>query len=297
MAYQVMTSHDPPPYATIAAGRPSHGVLVADMPIWKLVLIIVLIASILFLTAMYIFYYRRNDIHLWFINLGKRLRGEKINNHHHGRGNGGGRRRNSGSMSATTTFDEKRQVRSSSSRSRNDMEDDTISGGSYDKWGSTRRGSLPMETNSNGGSMIGGVRRGSLPMNSSSSGGGRRGSVPIMININNTDTTDTSTTAINTNTNTTSGDTEAHETTTTATTKGGFFGRAKAALRPPPLTVLKKASPATQAATGRMYDLESAPGSSSSSGLLLARQSAYPSSPLAPTTPTTPSGDKILQLA
>ncbi|KAG0201075.1 hypothetical protein BGX33_010537, partial [Mortierella sp. NVP41] len=66
MAYQVMTSHDPPPYATIAAGRPAHGVLVGDLPVWKLVLFIALITSIMFLTAMYLFYYRRTDIQGWF---------------------------------------------------------------------------------------------------------------------------------------------------------------------------------------------------------------------------------------
>ncbi|KAG0063182.1 hypothetical protein BGZ89_010082 [Linnemannia elongata] len=302
MAYQVMTSHDPPPYATIAAGRPSHGVLVADMPVWKLVLIIALIASILFLLAVYIFYYHRNDIHLWFVSFGKHLRGEKVNNHggRGGSGGNGGRRRNSGSLSATTTFDEKRQVRSASSRSfpsfRADGDDDTISGGSYEKWGS-RRGSLPMESNSNGAGVVGGARRGSLPMSINPGGGGRRGSIPIMISINNPDiatTNNSSTTTINTTTNT---DTDPKETTTT----GGFFGRAKAVLRPAPLTVLKKASPAEAAATGRPYDLESAPGSSSSSGLLLARPSALANSssysPITPTTPMTPSGDTILQLA
>ncbi|KAF9136461.1 hypothetical protein BG015_003127 [Linnemannia schmuckeri] len=306
MAYQVMTSHDPPPYATIAAGRPSHGVLVADMPIWKLVLIIALIASILFLIAMYLFYYRRSDIHLWFVSLGKRLRGEKVNNHGRG-GPNGGRRRNSGSLSATTTFDEKRQVRSSSSRSfpsfRADGEDDTISGGSYEKWGG-RRGSLPMESNGNGAGVIGGARRGSLPMNiNPSGGGGRRGSIPIMISISSTDTINNNSTATTNNNSTatistsTNSDTETRETTTTS----GFFGRAKAALRPPPLTVLKKSSPAAAATTGRPYDLESAVGSSSSSGLLLAPQGAlaspYSPIPLTPTTPMTPSGDTVLQLA
>ncbi|KAF9537421.1 hypothetical protein EC957_008289 [Mortierella hygrophila] len=271
MAYQVMTSHDPPPYATIAADRPSHGVLVADMPAWKLVLIIALVASILFLMAIYLFYYHRNDFHLWFTSLGKRLRGEKVNNH-------GDRKRNSGSLSATTTFDEKRRVQSTSSRFsssfRADGEDGTITSGSYEKWDG-RRGSLPMESSGDGAGVIGGARRGSLPMSNNPGGSGRRGSIPIMIGT------------------TTKNDTEPQETTTTV----GFFGRATAVLWPPPLTVFKKASSAT---TGRPYDLESAPGSSSSSQLLLARPGALATSsysPTTPTTPMTPSGDTILQLA
>ncbi|KAF8937973.1 hypothetical protein BGZ47_008778 [Haplosporangium gracile] len=296
MAYQVMTSHDPPPYATIAAGRPSHGVLVADMPIWKLVLIIALIASIFFLLAMYLFYYHRSDIHLWFASLGKRLRGEKVNNHSRGSPSGG-RRRNIDSLPATTTFDEKQQDLSSSPRSfpsfRADSEADPISGASYEKW-SSRRGSLPMESNGNGAGVVGSVRRGSLPMNINPGGDGRRGSIPIMISISNADiTNDNSTATISTST---ISDTETRETKTT----NGIFGRAKAALRPPPLTVLKKSSPAAAAATGRPYDLESAPGSSSSSGLLLARQgtlASYSPIPLTPTTPMTPSGDTVLQLA
>ncbi|KAG9061535.1 hypothetical protein KI688_007113 [Linnemannia hyalina] len=197
MAYQVMTSHDPPPYATIAAGRPSHDVLVADIPAWKLVLIIALVASILFLMAIYLFYYHRNDIHLWFTSLGKRLRGEKVNSH-------GDRKGNSGSLSATTTFDEKRRVQSTSSRVsspfRADGEDGTISGESYEKWGG-RRGSLSMESSGDGAGVIGGARRGSLPMSNNPGGGGRRVSIPITIGT------------------TTKNDIEPQETTTT----GGFF--------------------------------------------------------------------------
>ncbi|KAF9125251.1 hypothetical protein BGW39_007538 [Mortierella sp. 14UC] len=241
MAYQVMTSHDPPPYATIAAGRSPHGVLVADMPIWKLVLIIALITSILFLTAMYLFYYRRTDIQLWFAEKfhkgpknpftdpttsttsgNRRGSSSKGPGTISGTGTGSSglnyNRRPSSSSFATITFDEKRQM-----------------------WSSNTRSIPSVKIDDNDNDTISTEKR-----------GGRRGSLPL-----NTTTTTTTTTTTN------GTEPEAQET-------GSFFGRAKAALRPPLLLIgLKKSNAAS--ANGRLYDLESAPGSASSSGLLLAR--------------------------
>ncbi|KAF9923308.1 hypothetical protein FBU30_006629 [Linnemannia zychae] len=233
MAYQVMTSHDPPPYATIAAGRPPHGALVADMPVWKLVLIVALLASILFLMAMYIFYYRRSDIRVWFKSVSKRFGKNKGPDSKNGRpnnyGNNNGNRR--GSLSASTTLDEKSQVRSSSSRS---------------------IPALRVNDNNDGDQIM-----------TTASGEGR-------------------------------GTTREADMGSSVET-GGFLGRAKAALRPPPLTALKKSSNnnsgfgnSNGSQGDKLYDLESAPGSSSSSGLLLARQSTFMSNPPTPLTPSTP---------
>ncbi|KAG0374011.1 hypothetical protein BGX24_010954 [Mortierella sp. AD032] len=271
MAYQIMTSHDPPPYATIAAGRPPHGVLVADMPVWKLVLIVALLASLLFLMAMYIFYFRRADIQLWFASKFHKgpknpftdpttstSSGNRRGSSSKGPGTGSGtsgmnyNRRPSTSSFATITFDEKRQM-----------------------WSSTTRSMPSVKIEDNDDDTVSGERR---------VGGGRKSSLPLDTTITTTATTTAG-----------DGETETQET-------GSFFGRAKAALRPPPLlTGLKKSGGV--GANGKLYDLESAPGSASSSGLLLARQSvvssSYPLSPLTPTpsTPLTPSGGTVLQLA
>ncbi|KAF9900387.1 hypothetical protein EC991_007427 [Linnemannia zychae] len=258
MAYQVMTSHDPPPYATIAAGRPAHGVLVADMPVWKLVLIIALITSILFLIAIYIFYFRRHDIQLWYAEKFRKGPKNQFNNGKQGKGHEAlsdtdtgisgvnFNRRPSASSLATITFEEKRQMSSSNTQSLPSVKIDE-SDNDIEKQTRTRN-SLPLGT-----------------------------TIAITTNRDGQKTQE----------------------------KGSFFSRAKAALRPPPLLTGSKESNAASnsGANGKPYDLESSPGSASSSGLLLARQSAasIPNSmsPLTPTpsTPMTPSGGTVLQPA
>ncbi|KAF9960433.1 hypothetical protein BGZ72_006969 [Mortierella alpina] len=64
MAYQVMTSQDPPPYVTITGGSSSpHS---GGLAPWKIALIVIFVGLLLPCLALYLFYRRkRTQIHAW----------------------------------------------------------------------------------------------------------------------------------------------------------------------------------------------------------------------------------------
>ncbi|KAI1307055.1 hypothetical protein EDD11_004577 [Mortierella claussenii] len=64
IAYQVMTSHDPPPYVQIPAGRPTHGD-VGSMAVWAAALIACIASVAVMGVAGLICHRRRDRIHFW----------------------------------------------------------------------------------------------------------------------------------------------------------------------------------------------------------------------------------------
>lgn len=66
MAYQVMTSRDPPPYVTIFGGSSSQQNNSAGLAPWKIALIVIFVGLLLPGLAMYLFYRRKKvQIHAW----------------------------------------------------------------------------------------------------------------------------------------------------------------------------------------------------------------------------------------
>ncbi|KAF9571380.1 hypothetical protein EC968_000646 [Mortierella alpina] len=66
MAYQVLTSKDPPPYVTITGGSSSQQNSSGDLASWKIALIVIFVGLLLPGLAMYLFYrQKKTQIHAW----------------------------------------------------------------------------------------------------------------------------------------------------------------------------------------------------------------------------------------